>query len=380
MRFLHTADLHLDSPFASSDTFESEARRAEQREVLGRIFDLAKKEKCQMILIAGDLFDVKSITGETEKYVTELFRNADMPIVIAPGNHDPYMEGSFYSKTEFSDNVYIFSSNELQRFDFPELRARVYGYAFTSSSLAYSPLNGQPPAIRDGCTDLLCAHADISAPVSKYCPLTVRDIRAFGLDYAALGHNHNQIGDTLSGDESIRYCGFAEGRSFDELGDGGVYIVDVEYGVMPKIERKTVSVRKYEIKELDISECEDTVSLKGEIRKVCAEFDGEKTTFLRLNLVGNAEAGVVSDTDSLEEEFSTDKIILQIKDLSLPVADIAALKNDISLRGAFYNVLLDGLNDHDPEIRAKNTLALRIGLSAIDGGRIVEEKSKYEDN
>ncbi|MBE6667345.1 MAG: exonuclease SbcCD subunit D [Ruminococcaceae bacterium] len=380
MRFLHTADLHLDSPFASSDTFESESRRAEQRAVLGRIFELAKEEKCQMILIAGDLFDVKSLTPETEKYVTELFGGAGMPIVIAPGNHDPYMEGSFYSKTQFSDNVYIFSSNELQRFDFHELRTRVYGYAFTSTALTYSPLNGQPPAIRDGYTEILCAHADISAPVSRYCPLTVGDIKSFGLDYAALGHNHNQIGDILSGDESIRYCGFAEGRSFDELGDGGVYIVDVEYGVSPKIERKTVSNRRYEIRELDISDCEDTVALRHEISRICEEFGNDGRTFLRLCLVGNAEAGTVSDTEALERELSNGNVYLQIKDLTVPVANVSALKNDISLRGAFYNALLVGLNDPDPQVRARNTLALRIGLSAIDGGRIAGEGMKYEDN
>lgn len=380
MRFLHTADLHLDSPFASSNTFESEARREEQRAVLGRIFDLAKSEKCQMILIAGDLFDVKSLTPETERYVAELFENVGMPVVIAPGNHDPYMEGSFYSKTEFSDNVYVFSSNELQRFDFPELRARVYGYAFTSSALTYSPLNRQPPAIRDGCTDILCAHADISAPVSRYCPLTVGDIRAFGLDYAALGHNHNQIGDILSGDESIRYCGFAEGRSFDELGDGGVYIVDVEYGVAPKIERKNVSKRRYEIRELDISGCEDTSALKRDISNICSELENGKITFLRLYLVGNAEVGIVPTIEFLEREFETATLKLQIKDMTLPIASVSALKNEISLRGAFYNALLDGLNNIDPEVRARNTLALQIGLAAIEGGRIPEEGIKHEDN
>ena len=65
MRFLHTADLHLDSAFCSDGQTGAEIRRQRQRDLLERIFDIARDRACDMILIAGDLFDSSFVTPET---------------------------------------------------------------------------------------------------------------------------------------------------------------------------------------------------------------------------------------------------------------------------------------------------------------------------
>ena len=374
MRFLHTGDLHLDSPFCSTDALRSDKRRAMQREALGRIFELAKREGCELILIAGDLFDGKYVTPETEKYVTELFGGTDIPVVIAPGNHDPYINGSFYKKVELPDNVYVFSSDELQCFELPTIGTRVWGYAFTSSVMTRSPLNGQTPPEDDGYLNLLCAHADITSPISRYCPLTVGDIELFGIDYAALGHNHNRYDTEASGRDHIRYCGFAEGRSFDELGDGGVYIVDVEYGRAPVVERRIVSTHRYEIEELDISELNGEAEIKERIAAVCARAAQGSPAFMRLILTGMADSSEIPEPRRLEEELSVNGLTLEIRDMTIPAADASALESDISIRGAFYRTLYSGLIDKDPKVRERTALALQIGLSAIDGKSIVGGK------
>ena len=54
MRLLHTGDLHLDSAFRAYGQRGAEQQREAGREMLRRIFECAKTEKCDMILIAGD--------------------------------------------------------------------------------------------------------------------------------------------------------------------------------------------------------------------------------------------------------------------------------------------------------------------------------------
>ena len=57
LKILHAADLHLDSPFEALSANKAALRRAEQRELLSRLAELAVKEKVQLVLLAGDLMD-----------------------------------------------------------------------------------------------------------------------------------------------------------------------------------------------------------------------------------------------------------------------------------------------------------------------------------
>lgn len=370
MRFLHTGDIHLDSAFCSSDAVTSEKKREDQRRLLGRIFDLAREKECQMVLISGDLFDSRYVTPDTEKYVRTLFERAGIPIIIAPGNHDPYVAGSFYARTDLPENLYVFSSSQLQRLDFPELSVSVYGYAFTSQSLTYSPLAGENG---DGALGikLLCAHADLTSPVSRYCPLTVGDITRLSISYAALGHIHNRDIDDSAEGSTIRYCGFPQGRSFDETGDGGVFIVDVSEDGSVSCDRVSVSEYSYEKIEIDLSGLADIGDVTARINEEILPYIGEKKLFLRVGLVGTVDRDQMPDTEELSERLVSDKLLsVEIRDMTVPLSDIESLRADKTLRGEFYRALYAGLISEDPKVREKTAYALRIGLAAIEGRKI----------
>ena len=374
MKFLHTADLHLDSAFSSSDLFTADKKRVAQRDTLARIFSLAKTEDCQMILIAGDLFDGRYVTPETAALVKKLISEVEIPVIISPGNHDPYVNGCFYKSEGLPENLYIFNSSELQRFDFPELDACVFGYAFTSSALTESPLNGQ--TAEQSCDiRLLCAHADLSSPISRYCPVTAGDISGLSIDYAALGHIHNRDADDSLGGSTIRYCGFPEGRSFDELGAGGVLIVEIDEDKKVTVSRKQVSAQKYEIRELDLSGFAQRQEIISAIRSEADRAFEGTPTHLRLILTGTIDSDELGDLDSLCEELVSDRILsVEIKNETIPCSSIFELTSDVSLRGEFYRSLYSGLIHSDPAVRRKSALALQIGLAAIDGRRMTEGK------
>ena len=131
MKILHCADLHLDSPFSGLDVSTGESRREEQRELFRSLMCLARNRRVDLLLIAGDLFDSGYTSTKTVQFVSDMLSKLECPVVISPGNHDPYIKGGLYA-TEFPKNVCIFDSETLSSFDFPELGVTVYGYAFTS--------------------------------------------------------------------------------------------------------------------------------------------------------------------------------------------------------------------------------------------------------
>ncbi len=370
MKILHTGDLHLDSAFCALGARNAEYQRAAGRELLTKIFNTAKEENCQMLLISGDLFDSKFVSPESSALFCKLVENSNIPVVLSPGNHDFYFENSFYAKAQkrLGERLTLFSSPELQIFDFDELRVRVMGYAFCSAALTESPLSGVNIPKKEGYVSLLCAHADIASPVSRYAPITLSEIEALGVDYAALGHIHN--GYDRLGNDRVKYCGFPEGRSFDELGEGGVWIVDIA-GKHIECTRKILSQQSFYIYECDIPEHDSEAELGEALCRLIGEKNYPKGTHLRLVLCGScADSSVINNSLEAMVLEKCELDALEIIDRTLPLLDGEYLERDSTLRGELYRTLKPMLISADPEERRRGTMALKIGLSAIDGRSI----------
>ena len=65
LKLLHGADFHLDSPFAGLTPEAAQARRRLQRRLPLELAALCKREKCDLVLLAGDLFDSGRVTPES---------------------------------------------------------------------------------------------------------------------------------------------------------------------------------------------------------------------------------------------------------------------------------------------------------------------------
>ena len=368
MKILHTADLHLDSAFSRGTHTNAEERRERQREVLKKIFRLAQDENCDLMLIAGDFFDTSFVTPETAKLCTSLFSKFAKPVIVAPGNHDPYAEGSLW-RGSLPENVYVFSSTELQYFDFPELSITVGGYAFCAAALPKNPLEGQEPKSRQGEKyTILCAHADLDMPTSRYAPVTSLDIRRMGFDYAALGHVHNPDRGV---DGNIRYSGFPEGRSFDERGDGAVIILSDETGELV-VEKRIVSERKYVICQVLADGLSTAEEIEDAIAREIEKQVKNGTTNLRIELCGVLPDGALPELFSIEKKKWEGLSELEMIDSTLCLPDGEYLAKDTTLRGEFYRSLLTELYSDDAAERRTALRALRIGLAAIDGKNFTE--------
>jgi exonuclease SbcD len=85
MRFLHTADWHVGK------TLVGRSRLDEQERVSAEIVDIAKRERIDCVLLAGDIFDSPAPTADAQRVVCDALAEiagAGMAAVIVGGNHD----------------------------------------------------------------------------------------------------------------------------------------------------------------------------------------------------------------------------------------------------------------------------------------------------
>ena len=108
MKFVHIADMHFDSPFINLSQRElfGDLRRLEQRKVFKKIIEYIKNNNIKYLFISGDLYETQYVKKSTIEYINNLFFEIpDTRIFISPGNHDPYLKNSYYSKYNWSENV-----------------------------------------------------------------------------------------------------------------------------------------------------------------------------------------------------------------------------------------------------------------------------------
>ena len=374
MKIMHMADLHLDSAFSGFEKERAEEKRQELRECFTKAMQIAKEQGVGLVLIAGDLFDTPFCSLATRKAIFRAIAEVECPVVISPGNHDYYIKNGTYADENLPENAYVFTSNELGRFDFDDMGISVIGYAFTSDRYEENPLASDVPVSSEN-MNILCAHTELGVPLSKYAPINPNAISLCGFTYAALGHVHAAPEPTRVGKSLIAYSGFAQGRSFDELGDGGAYIIDVdrECGVQ-EIARIPLSKTVYMIEKLDVSGLADDSDI---VRKICdlinARGYGENVA-LRIRLMGAIASDYDINIRAIKNDESIKKLaLLQIKNECVSNFDLDYLKKDITVKGEVYRRLLPMLESADENERQKAALALKLALAALDSREFLAE-------
>lgn len=366
IKIFHTGDLHLDSPFSGYDVRESDKRRAECRASFAASLKKAVDDSCQAILIAGDLFDCGYVTAETVSMAFAAIEKCAVPVIVAPGNHDPFIKGGIYDRQDKPENLFVFSSPSLSRFDFDDIGLSVHGYAFTSDRMDESPLSGDIE-LNEKNANILLAHTDIYSPLSKYAPISPYSLEASGFDYAALGHVHKAEPPVKMGKTTVSYCGFPVGRGFDELGFGSALEVIIDNGSVNS-ERVILSDKRYMIEELDVTGAASGDEIYSALTSLISSKGFGDETSLRVILKGAVSPSVSISLSPSAEALGV--ALIEIENETSPVYDAELLENDITLRGALYRQLLPSLNSTDPHTKKVAAEALRIGLASLDGKQI----------
>jgi len=223
VKILLSADWHLDSPFHGFPEDQREFLRREQRKIPQTVARLCAREKCDLVLLAGDLFDGEA-SRETVVLLRDALESCTVPVFISPGNHDFCGPGSPWLEERWPDNVHIFTGG-LEGVAVPELDCRIYGAGYRSMDC--------PPLLKDfrrsgqETWHIALLHADPVARNSPCCPVTAAQVRDSNLDLLALEHIHK--GGAFRGGKTLcLWPGCPMGRGWDETGDKGVCIVELE--------------------------------------------------------------------------------------------------------------------------------------------------------
>lgn len=360
MRIIHAADFHLDSPFDGLSPEQAVKRRAEQRQILDRLADLAHSTQADVVLLPGDLLDGDRVYYETVEALARTLAQIEVPVFIAPGNHDYYTSRSPYAVTAWPENVHIFRSGQIESVELPGLNAVIHGAAFTTDGRGDSLLEGFSVP-QDGKLHLMVLHADVDARQgSRYCPITTADIAASGLDYLALGHIHTCTGVQMAGTVPWAYSGCPEGRGFDETGVKGVLCGEIEHG---KADLRFVPLcqRQYQIHELAVTAEDDNVSIANK-----ALFHAAPNDLVRFVLTGESDDGVI-DLSELQNRCAGAFFSVSFRDRTRLRQDLWARMEEENLTGLFLRAMKQKLSEmQDEEQIALLQKATRFGLAALE--------------
>ncbi len=352
---IHCADLHFDTAFAGlDDGGKAEIRREDLRQVFGRIVELAKTERADMLLIAGDLFDQAAASVQTVRYITgKLAEISDIPVYISAGNHDPLVPGSFYTMLDWGENVHVFG-REMECIETPDFD--LYGVSFGGAEQADSLLAGFSARHTDK-PSLMLMHASLGG--EGYNPITKQEAEASGLDYLALGHVHSYSGAVRCGGTVCAYPGCPEGRGFDELGEKGVIKAVIEKGRV-SVEFVPVCKRQYHELELDVTGLDTYEAICG---RILMQAKGSADDLYKIVLTGETEfpvhTGVIRD--------SLRYFMAKVVDKTTRRADYAGMAQEYNLRGLFVKKILEEQEASGDEMLKQ---ALSYGLDALSGEKV----------
>lgn len=229
MKFLHTADLHLDSPLRGLARYEGapvEAIRGATRRALENLVALALQEQVNFVLIAGDIYD-----GDWKDYNTGLFfarqmsrlREGGIPVFIISGNHDAASQ--ITRQLRLPDNVTLFQGKKPATCRLEPIGVAIHGHGYAQREVTENLALDYPAAL-PGFVNVGMLHTSLNGREghAAYAPCSLDDLRSKGYDYWALGHVHTR--ETLSQAPWVIYPGNIQGRHIHEDGERGCLLVE----------------------------------------------------------------------------------------------------------------------------------------------------------
>jgi len=387
LKILHFADLHLDTSFARIGFSSTVARfyREQLREALKRILKLAQDEKVDLITCGGDLYEHERYTSDTGKFLQSQFENIErIPVLLVPGNHDPYLPDSLYRRLFWPSNVKIVTNAELMPvWNLGEVT--IWAFAHLSPTQREAPLNEFKLSDDEGNIHLLLMHASdmSSVPPGKpvHCPFKPEEIHRAGFQFALLGHYHQGRLSSLQESsvnvqESISapgygYPGTPEPLGFDETGHHGVIVLEIGDGKV-KAELRPISQFAFVETELDISAATSRDDIKSQLQYWADEARGNYA-FARAMLKGQLQPEIELDLTVLREAIGSYFRYFDLQNRTYPAYDFSELAEEKTVRGAFVREMLNRIKLATGEEKETLRSALTLGLQAFEKREILEQ-------
>jgi len=297
VKFLHCADVHLDSPMRNLDVYEgapSALLKGATRRAFERTVDLALDEQVSFVIIAGDLVD-----GNRDDWATAMFlqnelhrlRQGEIPVFIVYGNHDSVNE--ITRRLKPPDNVHVFSASHAETKILPDIGVALHGRSY-ESRVAKENLAVNYPAPTVGMLNIGVLHTSLDGRPghAPYAPCTAKDLASAGYSYWALGHVHQREHIHLD-DVHIVFPGTLQGRDVGETGSKGAMLVDFEGQDIVEVEHRDLACVRWETLEPDLDDVEHIDEVCERVAFDLRELRGSSTAeLLAVRVVLNTSTSI----------------------------------------------------------------------------------------
>jgi DNA repair exonuclease SbcCD nuclease subunit len=258
MKFIHAADIHLDSPLTGLSAYSDapvEMLRNATREAFTNLVTEAIEQQVDFMVIAGDLYDGTWKDHNTGIYFcAEMGRlkKAGIPVYLLFGNHDA--ESEMTKKLQWPDNVFTFDSRRPGTFFINHLKVALHGHSFREKETTENLVTGYP-APAQGMFNIGVLHTAMegNAAHPTYAPCSLDELHAKGYHYWALGHVHEH--QVWQGASTVVFPGNLQGRHIRETGPRGAVLVTADEAGVHKVERLLVDVLRWHSLVIDAADC-----------------------------------------------------------------------------------------------------------------------------
>ncbi len=256
-RFLHAADIHLDSPLHGLSRYEGlpeDEIRSATRAAFDNLVRFAIEEAVDFVLIAGDLFDGEWKGMGTGLYFARAMGRLDaagIPAFVLSGNHDA--ASVIARSVPWPPNVSLFNTRKPETHVLPGLDVAVHGQSFATSAVTDNLALAYPQAIQ-GHFNIGMLHTALAGRQghADYAPCSLEDLKSRQYDYWALGHVHEF--EVVCTEPHVVFPGNTQGRTIRETGPKGAVIVTVEDGQVTTVSRLELDVIRWAEVEVNCSD------------------------------------------------------------------------------------------------------------------------------
>lgn len=369
MKIIHCADVHLDSKLtANLNKEQAKSRRLELLHTFVRMVDYAADNGVGAIIIAGDLFDTKNISVTARNGVYHAIADhPDIDFYYLEGNHDA---GSFISSlTELPENLRLFdggwrsyNANKTGGCNIVITGAELDK---SNSSTIYNSL-----VLDNDSFNIVVLHGQESqySVRDNAEVININALKNKGIDYLALGHIHSyrRIGFDRRG--CFCYSGCLEGRGFDECGECGFVLLDIDEDSRTYTDEFIPFAYRYlHTRETDVTGCATSAEIASRVKAVLSEEDYEERDLVKVVLTGEVDVECEKNVEYIRQQIESGYYFVKVYDETRLAVNYDEYMLDESLKGEFVRTVM---NDKtlDEVTRAE---VIRCGIQALAGEDIL---------
>ncbi len=286
-RFVHTADIHLDSPLRSLAMRNGELADLvgnATREALVSIVDLCLEERVDALIIAGDLYDGDQTSMKTARFLAgqlQRLHGAGIETYLIRGNHDALSR--ITQELILPPSVKLFADRaETVELNRGALNVAIHGLSFAKPHAPESLLPKYRPPVPDAANIGIMHTSLAGAPRHDlYAPCNVADLHGRGYDYWALGHVH--VRAEHGGERAVVMSGMPQGRDINEAGAKSVSLVTVNDDRSVTVEERLTSIAQFERIAVDLT---PAATWREAVDLIEKEIAGARDTTRSQHLVG----------------------------------------------------------------------------------------------